>query len=139
MIREDYLMRMIKQVGEFLARIAGHTKQREYDAALEQSDRAWTEVLDVPRELVDRVDGPTLASMLREPDKMRCAAQLLTEEARAYAGKRDPLHAGMCYRRAYELYLEARALDPTDADDAAIFELSRNVLPGEIDPRYRAS
>ena len=141
MIREDYIIRLIRQFAEFLARIAGHTKRREYDAALEEADRAWTNVLEVPRELVDRVDSPTLAaqSAARAREVPGSAARLLTEEASAYAGKRDPLHAGMCYRRAYELYLEARAIDPTDADDAAIFELSRLVPPGEIDPRYRAS
>ncbi len=94
-------MRLIKQVGDC------HTKRREYDDALEQANRAWTDVLDVPRELVDRMDGPTLAATLREPEKMRFAAQLLAEEAKAYAGKQDPVHAAMCYRRAFELYLEA--------------------------------
>jgi len=132
-------MRLIKQVAEFLARIAGHTKRREYDAAIGEANRAWTDVLDIPRELVDRLDGPTLASMLRDPDKMRFAAQLLIEEAKAYAGKKDPMTAAMCYRHAFGLYLEARALAPTDADDAALFELSRVVPPGQIDPRYRES
>ncbi|HEY1553410.1 MAG TPA: hypothetical protein VGF94_01190 [Kofleriaceae bacterium] len=137
MQREDYLIRLIKQVAEFVGRIAGHTKRLEFAAAIDEANRAWTDLFDVPRELVDRLDGPTLASMLREPDKMRCAAELLAEEAKAYAGTRDPAHAALCYRRAFELYLEARALDPRDSDDAAIFELSRLVPPSEIDPRYR--
>ena len=77
------------------------------------------------------------AADLRAPTPS-AAAELLVAEAKAYAGKRDPMHAGLCYRRAFELYLEARALEPTDADDAAIFELSRMVPPGEVDPRYRS-
>lgn len=136
--RQDYVMRLIEQLADFVARIGGHTKRRDYAAALADADRAWSELLDVPRELVDRIAGPTLAGLLREPVKMRIGAQLLIEEAKAYAGKRDPIHAALCYRRAFELYLEARAVDPTDADDAAIFELSRLVPPAEIDPRYRS-
>ena len=135
--REDYILRIIQQVADFLARIAGHNRKREFDQAVDEASRAWTEILDVPRELVDVVDTPTLAGMLREPDRMRAAAQLLVEEARAVAGRGDPLGAGQRYRRAFELVLEARAIDPRDSDDAALLELSREVPPGMIDTPYR--
>ena len=69
---------------------------------------------------------------------MRAAAQLLVEEGRAYAGKRDPVHAAVCYRRAWELYLEARLIDPSDDDAAAISELARLVPANQLDPRYRS-
>lgn len=75
------IMRLIAQLADFIARIAGHTKRRDYAAALAEADRAWNELLAVPRDLVDRVDGPTLAGLLREPSKMRVGAQLLIEEA----------------------------------------------------------
>jgi hypothetical protein len=134
--REDWIMRVVRQLVEAIARVAGFVDKHDYDGALDEAGRAW-DLLGVPRELVDRVDGPTLASLLREPAKLRAAAELLVVEAKAYAGKRDPMHAALCYRRAFELYLEARAIEPTDADDAAILELSRMVPPGEVDPRYR--
>jgi hypothetical protein len=86
---------------------------------------------------VEVVDTPTLAELLRDPAKMRAAAQLLIEEGRAYAGKRDPVHAAVCYRRAFELYLEVRARDPDPNDDAAIIELARSVPANQLDPRYR--
>jgi hypothetical protein len=137
-LRDDYLHRMIRQLSEFIARIAGFTATENWTQAIEESDRAWTDLLDVPRELVDRLDGPTLAKLLGEPAKMRCAAELLAAEARIHQGKRDPVHAMQCTKRAFELYLEARALDPQDADDIAIFELARLIPPNEIDPRYRS-
>jgi hypothetical protein len=136
--REDYILRIIQQMADFLARIAGHNRKREFDKAVSEASRAWAEVLDVPRELVEVLDTPTLAGMLGDPDKMRLASQLLVEEARAVAGKGDPLGAAQRYRRAFELLLEARAVDPRDSDDAALLELSREVPPGVIDERYRS-
>lgn len=139
MFREDYIIRLIRRFAEFVARIAGHTRDHDYGSALAVVARAWDELFDIPRELVDRIDGPSLARLLGDPGKMRTAAQLLAEEAKVHAGKQDPVHAMLCTRRALELHLEARALEPQDADDAAIFELARDVPPNEIDPRYTSS
>lgn len=137
MLRDDYLHRMIRQLAEFIARISGFTANEKWAQALDESERAWTELLDVPRALVDRLDGPGLAALLKDPAKMRFAAQLLVAESRVYQGKRDPVHATICAKRAMELYLEARAIDPQDSDDIAVFDLGRLVPPNEIDPRYR--
>jgi hypothetical protein len=129
MFREDYIHRLIRQLVEAIARIAGLNRRGDHDRALAESEQAWGKLLDAPRDLIDAVDVPTLASMLRDPEKMRIAAQLLHEEGRALAGKGDPLHAALRYRRAMELILEARAIEPSDADDAMIMELS-SVVPG---------
>jgi tetratricopeptide (TPR) repeat protein len=125
-------MRLIEEIAETVRRIAGLVEKGAHADALELASRTWSDALGVPREVVDRVDAPTLAGLLREPAKQRSAAQLLVAEARAYAGKGDPLHAALCYRRAFELYLEARARAPDPDDDAAIYELSRHVPPGEM-------
>jgi hypothetical protein len=136
--RQDYILRLIEQLGDFLRRIAGLSDKRDFAAAIDAAGQAWDDVLGVPRALVDVLDTPTLASMLKEPVKVRAAAQLLAEEARALRGNGDPLAASVCSRRALELYLEARALEPEPGDDAAILELGRSVYSGDIDPRYRA-
>jgi tetratricopeptide (TPR) repeat protein len=136
--REDYLMRLIHQLADFIAHIAGLNHKGEHDKALAAADQAWGKLLDAPRELIDAVDTPTLAGMLREPAKLRAAARLCYEEGRALAGKGDPLHAGIRYRRAMELILEARAIDPSAEDDGTILELSRLVPTHTLDPRYRA-
>jgi len=135
--REDYILRLIQQLADFIARIAGFNQQGEYDKALASADQAWGKLIDAPRDLIDAVDTPTLAGMLREPAKIRAAAQLFYEEGRALAGKGDPLHAAIRYRRAMELMLEARAIDPAAGDDGAILELSRLVPSHTLDPRYR--
>ena len=138
MFRQDYLIRLIEQLAHAIARIAGFNRKGEHENALEAADQAWGKLLDAPRELIHAVDTPTLAEMLREPAKMRAAAQLSYEEGRALVGKGDPLHAALRYRRALELILEARALEPKPEDDAMILELGQMVPPHTIDPRYRA-
>jgi len=138
MFREDYILRIIQQLVDAIARIAGLNRRGEHDKALAEAEQAWGKLLDAPRELIDAVDTPTLASMLRDPEKMRVAAQLLHEEGRALAGKGDPLHAALRYRRAMELILEARAIDPSDSDDTILMELSRLVPTTALDPRYRS-
>ena len=137
MLRDDYIIRLIRQVAAFVARIAGLREQGQYDQALMESCKAFDELFDLPHDIGDAVDTPSLAVILRTPERMRLAAQLFWEEGRIYKGKRDPLTAAVKLRRAFELYLEARALDPTEEDTTAILELSRDVPASELDPRYR--
>lgn len=127
MIREDYLVRLIKQLADFLARIAGYRKRGDHAKAMTEVGRAWADVLDVPREIVDATDTATLASLLGTPDKMRVAAQLLAEEARVMTAQGDPLNASVLRARAVELYEIAREREPRDDDDAAIVELVRDL------------
>ncbi len=138
MFREDYIHRLIRQLADALAKLAGLRKAGDFEAALDGCARTWDDLLDVPRELVDVTDTPTLAGMLREPDKIRVAAKILVEEGHALKGKGDPLTASVRYRKALELFLEARALTPSPDDDAAILELGRDVPSSTLDPRYRS-
>ena len=135
---EDYILRLVQQLVAAIARIAGLNQRGAHDEALAVADRAWCELLDVPREMLDAMDTPSLAAMLREPAKLRLAARLFVEEAHALASKGDPRLAAARLRRALELFLEVHATDPSEQDDAAIRDLLR-VVPVEIlAPRYRA-
>ena len=131
MLRDDYLMRLIHQLAQFLARIAGFNRRREYQSALDEARRAWDE-LDIPHELVDRLDGAALADLLRDPAKMRAAAELLAEEAVALAATGDPLHAAHRRKRAYQLYGEAHARDPQPDDDEAMRRIAVHLPPHEL-------
>lgn len=130
-------MRLIKQLADAVARMAGYNRRHEYDRALREADRAWEDLIDVPRAMVDVVDTPTLAAMLRDADKIRLASQIVAEQARALAGTGDPVTAALRFARAMELRLEARALAPVDDDGAALLELSRHVHANQLDARYR--
>jgi len=138
MIREDYIIRLIKQLADFLGRIVGRRAAKDYEGAIAECGRAWDDLIgQPPRDLVDLVDTPTLAAMLKEPAKMRVAAQLLIEEGKSFAGKGDPVHASICYRRGWELYLEARRIEPDDNDEVVLRELARLVPANQLDERYR--
>ena len=138
MQREDYIHRLIRQFVEALARIAGFRDRGDYKRALAATSDAWEGLVGHPRSLVDVVDTPTLAGLLGDPAKMRLAVKLLWEEGKTLAASGDPVHATVCYRRAVELLLEARAIEPSDEDSALLFELGRVVQMNQLDARYRA-
>jgi hypothetical protein len=101
--RDDYLMRQIEQLAGFLARAAGFSAGGAPAEALRELREAWDQLFgDVPRELVDVLDLPTLTGLLRTPERVKAAAQLLAEEARALELLGDP-RAATVQRRAREL------------------------------------
>lgn len=130
-------MRLVKQLADFVARIAGYRQKGEFERAQAEVERARDELLGLPAGLIDVLDTPTLVDMLRHPDKLRAAARLFWEEGLILRARRDPLTATARFRRAFELYLEARAIDPTEDDTSAILELSRLLPASELDERYR--
>ena len=148
MYNEDYLLRMVEQMAEMAAHLCGFSelvhivqlnRQGDHAGALAAIDRVWDDLFAGPRGMVQTMDSATLVAMLRQPARLRVAAQLFTEEARAWAGRGDAARAAACQRRALELVLEARARDPRAEDDAAILELSRLAPVDTLDPRYRGA
>lgn len=140
MFRDDYVLRLIQQLAECLARMSRRRGDGRFNDALAESERAWSELFEVPRELADAVSSETLSGLLGHPARIRAAARILHEEGRIHAARGDGLTAAVRYRRALELLLEARAAGPAGADpgdDAAVAELGGLVAPGELDPRYR--
>jgi len=137
MLREDYVMRLIRQIAEFVRAMVRKADAGDYEGALAEADRAYSDLLGMPSGLADRLDSATMASMLGTPERMRAAARISWQEGHVYKSKRDPLAAARKYKRAHELYLEARALDPQEEDDSAILELSRLVHARFLDPGYR--
>ena len=137
MFREDYIIRLIKQLADFVARIAGYRQAGEFERAQAEIERARDELLGFPPGLVDAIDTETIVSLLRHPAKLRAAARLFWEEGLVLRARRDPLTAAARFRRAFELYLEARAIDPQEEDTSAILELSRLLPASQLDERYR--
>ena len=147
MYNEDYLLRMFEQMAEMAAHLCGFSelvhivqlnRQGAHDEALAAIDRAWDDLFAGPRGMVQTMDSATLVAILRQPARLRVAAQLFTEEARAWAGRGDTARAAACQRRALELILEARTVAHDAEDDAVLAELRAAVPIASLSPRYRA-
>jgi len=76
----DYIVRLIKSIGALVARAAGLGRQGKVYEAVEECERGWEE-LGVPTDLLDRLDGATLAGLLGDPAKQEAALALLDAEA----------------------------------------------------------
>ena len=137
-MREDYVIRLIRQFVDAIARIAGFRKRGEYQRALIEVGQAWEE-LGVPHELVLATDGATLAELLRDPEKQRVAAHLLAEEAHVVQAKGDPLHAGALRMRAVELLARARDRDVNAHDEVLLVELGRLLAPSDFEAAISAA
>jgi hypothetical protein len=136
MIREDYIIRIVKQIVDAIARLAGLRQKGDFQAALRQAESAY-DLLGVPPELAAAVSAETLAGMLGHPDKIRLMARLSQEEGDVHRASGDPLTAMARYRRAFELVLEARGRAPSDEDAGVLQELARHFPAGSLDPKYR--
>lgn len=154
MFEEDYILRMVQRLAQAIARISGLNQGGDHAEALREADRAWGELLgDILPELAGSVDSRTLAGMLRQPARIRLASQILSEQARALAGRGDAAGAAHRARRALELRLEARAaeaaapdrsppsqrgaLDGPHGDATAIHALLALAPADTLAPRYR--
>lgn len=121
MYSEDYLLRQIEQMAEMLAHLSGfselvhivqHNRRGDHAEALAAIDRTWDDLLAGPRGMARSIDTATLVALLRQPARLRAAAQLFSEEALARDGLGNPARAADCRRRAVELLREAEAIDP---------------------------
>lgn len=134
MITRDYLIRVIEQIADFVARAVAKKREGNYEAGLRLVDEAYDDLLDMDRELFEIADSSTLASLLGPPGRVRAIARLCFEQADLLRLKGDPLNAKLKYKKAVELTLEARRVEP-DPDDLellhrAFVHIDQAVLAG---------
>jgi hypothetical protein len=137
MLREDYIIRIIRQAIQAIAKMAGLRAKGDHEEARRQADAAY-DLLGVPADLAAVMDSAGLAELLRDPDKVRLMARLSQEEAELFKAAGDPLTATARYRRAAELVLEAHRAAPDAADGGLLQELFRHFPTGSLAPRYQA-
>lgn len=137
MFHRDYLMRIIEQVIEAVARMLGLIEKGKPELALQEAGRVY-ELLGIPRELVEVAPSETLVQLAGEPTKMRLLAKVLAAEGDAYAASKDPLMAVSRRRLAMELYIESNAREPNDEAKRAIRELARVVPSSSLDERFQS-
>lgn len=138
MFTRDYIIRLIEQVADFLARISKSKREGNFAAGLREVQRAYDSVLDMDRQLFNIADSATLAQLLGPPERIRSIAQLVCAEADLLRLSGDPLTSQLKYKRAIELYLEARARGGDEAGDAEFIQQALlHVDQESLAPKYR--
>jgi hypothetical protein len=107
--RDDYLLRIIQQMGAVLARMLGLKNGGQVHEALQTLDDAEGELLGPQAEVVPRVDSATAAHILGEPQRIAAYARLLHERAALLRLAGDEAGAALAAQRAIELAAEAKA------------------------------
>jgi hypothetical protein len=107
--REDYLLRMIRQLGAVIARMLGLKNGGQLQEAAQALTDAEGELLGPLAEVVPRVDSATAAHILSDPQRIAGWARLLHERADLLRLAGDPAGAQATAQRARELAAEAWA------------------------------
>ena len=79
MIRDDYLMRLVRQLAEALARIAGLRRAGLLDQAGEELDAAFASLGGIDPLLARDGDAAFLLSLVQDPSRREAMARLLEE------------------------------------------------------------
>jgi hypothetical protein len=88
--RRDFVMRMIKQLADALARAMKLRREKKLDEALQALGDVTDQILGVPRPILDSLDPKSAAAMLANPFKVRIYARIVAEEAELAAARGLP-------------------------------------------------
>lgn len=121
-IQNDYIMRIIEQLQQALAKITGLQSAGEHARALEELRKTY-DLLGIDHHLLDVMSEARLAELLDHPEKIRAAAKLALAEADIRKAQDDDRAVKRCTLRALELYIEAHRRDQSDQDAAVMDEL----------------
>jgi hypothetical protein len=132
MIRQDYLLRLIEQLKQALARILRQRDEQQHDDALDTLVDAYDELLGHRPEALAMLAPESAAMMLEKGVKLRVYAALLQAEAgvlSARAAPRDAAAALALRQRALRVVL--LGLRRSERGDPPLGDLARALL-GEL-------
>lgn len=107
--RDDWLLRLIQQMGAVIARMLGLKNGGQIQEALQTLDDAQGELLGPLSGVIPRVDPATAAHMLGEPRRIAAWARLLHERADLLRLSGDAAGAASAAAQARALAQEALA------------------------------
>ena len=125
LVERDYVMRIVKQLVELLARALKLKTQKRYDEAAQTVEGGCGELLGVEFDTLALVDSASAAQLLGTFVRIRTFARLLEELSGIHRLDDDESHARTRARHAMEMYLEALARKADDAEALAGVERLR--------------
>ncbi len=120
--RNDYIMRLIQQLGVALGQIIWRKGREEYDEAEAIISRTALSLLGVDMTLLRRLSDEGIISLLRRPDTADvgpfiAAAELLAQQGDIDEARGLPDAGYDCRQKALSLFLEACLAAPEVCDD----------------------
>lgn len=128
-VRRDYILRLIEQLGRALARIASLVAERKYDDALQTIGEAERELLGDDLRSLSRLDATSAVLLLHSDDRALGWALLRAERARALELIGQLTEARLEAQRALGLFsaVERRGAELTEVHRAARTRLTEAV------------
>jgi hypothetical protein len=108
MFRRDYLIRLIEQAGDAMAKALTRRKDGDPVEATRILDAALTDLLEKQASLFVHLDAASAARMLADPLRITAAAQIYLAQASLLTESGDTLGAGIKTTSAKIFYEEAR-------------------------------
>lgn len=108
MFRRDYLIRLIEQAGDAMAKALTRRKDGDPVEATRILDAALTDLLEKQASLFVHLDAASAARMLADPLRITAAAQIYLAQSNLLAEGGDTLGAGIKLTSAKIFYEEAR-------------------------------
>jgi len=118
MIQRDYVLRLIQQLAQALARIAGLKRSGQLDEALDDVGATLNDLFGPLRQTLDAIDARSAARLLTDRERIEAYALLTAEEASILELMGHRARAGAGAQRALALLLEAQVLGHTLSADA---------------------
>ena len=113
---KDFILRMIKQIGDTIARIAGLRAGGQIDQALLMVQESVDGILGPMAQMIESLDAASAAMLLESPDRIRAYGLLVAERAITRRAAGDVARAPKDRLRAIEL-LSAWTQKTSSMDD----------------------
>ena len=112
-VREDSLLRMVRQLARALAKILGLRRSGRLEEAAEEVAAAMSSTAGVDPRLVESAEAATLAAMLSDEGRRRAVARLCLERAEIEMERGQQAASQAWRRKAVALWpeVEARSAD----------------------------
>lgn len=114
LVERDYVMRLVKQIAELLARALKLQLAKKHDEAAEVLESGCLSLFGMDWKTLAWADSASAADLLKDPMKVKLFASLVEERAKIHDAAGEPADAASKFQHAYELYREAK-----DAEGAA--------------------
>ncbi|KKO53026.1 DUF6483 family protein [Paenibacillus sp. DMB20] len=116
MFRKDYLLRLVEEMTQLIAKVYGLKQQRKVTEALWEIDELLTRQFGLNSKLLRSLSAPDIVRLFRtagvlEADKLQNAARLMEEEARIHLDSERRDEGLILMAKALHLYLTASLND----------------------------